>query len=137
LVRRTWRFPAKTVPDFVAYAKGNPGKISVASPGNGTTQHLSGELFNLMTDVTMVHVPYCGPASALTDPIGGQVQPTFDAVPSSFEQIRGGKLRALAVTSATRLEALPTRYDKLAANYLAFIKLASIRIWLRANESTC
>jgi tripartite-type tricarboxylate transporter receptor subunit TctC len=100
-------FPAKTVPEFIAYAKANPGRVSVASPGIGTTQHLSSELFKMMTGVTMVHVPYRGSASAITDLIGGQVQLTFDAVPSSIEQIKAGKLRALAVTSATRLEALP------------------------------
>jgi len=100
-------FPAKTVPEFIAYAKANPGKISVASPGIGTTQHLSAELFKMLTGVTMVHVPYRGSAFVLTDLIGGQVHVTFDALPSSIEQIRAGKLRALAVTSATRLEALP------------------------------
>jgi tripartite-type tricarboxylate transporter receptor subunit TctC len=100
-------FPAKTVPEFVAYAKANPGRVSVASPGIGTTQHLSSELFKMMTGVTMVHVPYRGSASAITDLIGGQVQLTFDAVPSSIEQIKAGKLRALAITSAIRLEALP------------------------------
>jgi tripartite-type tricarboxylate transporter receptor subunit TctC len=99
-------FPAKTVPEFIAYAKANPGKVTVATPGRGTTQHLSAELFQLMTGVTLVHVPYRGSAPALTDLIGGQVQVTFDAVPSSIEQIRTGKLRALAVTSATRLDVL-------------------------------
>src|SRR5215468_6940711 len=86
-------FPAKTVPEFIAYAKAHPGEISVASPGNGTTQHLSAELFKMLTGVTMVHVPYRGSASVLTDLMGGQVHLTFDALPSSIEQIRAGKLR--------------------------------------------
>jgi tripartite-type tricarboxylate transporter receptor subunit TctC len=100
-------FPATNVPEFIAYAKANPGKITVASPGRGTTQHLSAELFQMMTGTSLVHVPYRGSAPALTDLIGGQVQVTFDALPSSIEQIRAGRLRALAVTSAVRLDALP------------------------------
>jgi tripartite-type tricarboxylate transporter receptor subunit TctC len=100
-------FPAKTVPEFIAYAKANPGKINVASPGNGTSQHLSGALFKMMAGADMTFVPYRGSAPALTDLIGGQVQVMFDAIPSSIEHIRSNKLRALAVTAATRSEALP------------------------------
>src|SRR5262249_32758428 len=98
--------PAKTIPDFIAYAKGNPGKISMASGGIGTPGHLSGELFKTMTGVNMVHVPYRGLAPVLTDLLGGQVQVGFGSVPSSIEHIRTGKLRALAVTTAKRAEAL-------------------------------
>ena len=99
--------PAKTVPEFVAHAKANPGRINMASGGNGTTQHLSGELFKMMTGVDMLHVPYRGEAPALTDLLGGQVQVMFGIMPSSIEHLRTGKLRPLAVTSATRSEALP------------------------------
>jgi len=99
--------PAKTIPEFIAYAKANPGKISMASGGIGTPGHLSGELFKMMTGVSMLHVPYRGVAPALTDLLGGQVQVGFVSVPSSIEHIRTGKLRALAVTTAMRAEALP------------------------------
>ena len=99
--------PAKSVPEFIAYAKANPGKINMASAGNGSVQHVSGELFKMMTGVSMVHVPYRGGAPALTDLIGGQVQIMFDALTGSIEYIRASKLRALAVTTATRSEALP------------------------------
>jgi tripartite-type tricarboxylate transporter receptor subunit TctC len=99
--------PTKTIPEFIAYAKANPGKISMASGGIGTPGHLSGELFKMMTGVNMVHVPYRGLAPALTDLLGGQVQVAFGSVPSSIEHIRTGKLRALAVTTAMRAEALP------------------------------
>ena len=99
--------PAKTVPEFIAYAKANPGKINMASAGIGTAPHVAGELFKMMTGVDMVHVPYRGAAPALTDLLGGQVQVMFDAMPASIEYIRAGKLRALAVTTATRSEALP------------------------------
>jgi tripartite-type tricarboxylate transporter receptor subunit TctC len=99
--------PAKTVPEFIAYAKANPGKINMASGGNGTASHVSGELFKIMTGVNMVHVPYRGAAPALTDLIGGQIQIMFENMPSSIEYIRTGKLRALAVTTASRSEALP------------------------------
>jgi len=101
------RFPAKTVPEFIAYAKGNPGKINMASAGNGTLQHLCGEMFKQMTGVQMVHIPYRGSAAALTALMAGEAQATFDPLPSSVELIRSGKLRALAVTSATRTDALP------------------------------
>jgi tripartite-type tricarboxylate transporter receptor subunit TctC len=99
--------PPKSVPEFIAYAKANPGKVNYASGGNGTAQHLAGELFKIMTGVDMVHVPYRGDAPALTDLIGGQVQVMFGNMPSSIEHVRAGKLRPLAVTTAARSEALP------------------------------
>jgi tripartite-type tricarboxylate transporter receptor subunit TctC len=100
-------FPARTVPEFIAYAKANPGKISMASSGNGSTPHVSGELFKMMTGVNMQHVPYRGAGPALADLMGGQVQVMFDNLPSSIEHIRAGKIRPLAVTSAMRSETLP------------------------------
>src|ERR1700720_1465853 len=99
--------PAKTVPEFITYAKANPGKINFASSGNGSTIHMSGELFKMMTGISMIHVPYRGGAPALTDMISGQVQVMFDNVPTSIEFIRAGKLRPLAVTTAQRSEVLP------------------------------
>jgi tripartite-type tricarboxylate transporter receptor subunit TctC len=99
--------PAQTVPEFIAYAKANPGKINVASPGVGTSVHLSAELFKMMAGVDMVHVAYKGSAPSLTDLLGGQVQVSFATMPASIEFIRAGKLRALAVTTATRSPALP------------------------------
>lgn len=99
--------PAKTVPEFVAYAKANPGKINMASGGIGTTAHVAGELFKMMTGVDMRHVPYRGSAPALIDLLGGQVQVMFDLLSTSIEYIRAGKLRALAVTTATRSAGLP------------------------------
>jgi tripartite-type tricarboxylate transporter receptor subunit TctC len=98
--------PVKTVPEFIAYAKANPG-ISMASAGNGTPGHVSGELFKMLTGVDMVHVPYRGAGPALADVISGHLPVTFDAMPSSIEYIRAGKLRPLAVTSSTRLEVFP------------------------------
>ena len=100
-------FPAKTVPEFIAYAKAHPGEISFASAGNGSVAHVTGELFKMMTGVNMLHVPYRGAPSALTDLIGGQVHVMFDNLPSSIEHIRAGRLRPVAVTSAARLQALP------------------------------
>jgi tripartite-type tricarboxylate transporter receptor subunit TctC len=100
-------FPAKTVPEFIAHTKANPGKIAMASAGNGSVQHLAGELFMMMTGANMLHVPYRGAPQALTDLLGGQVQVMFDTMPSSIEYIRAGRLRPLAVTTTTRLEALP------------------------------
>jgi tripartite-type tricarboxylate transporter receptor subunit TctC len=100
-------FVAKTVSEFIAYARANPGKINMASGGNGTTAHMAGELFKLMADVSMLHVPYRGGALALTDLIAGQVQVMFSPAAGTIEHIRAGKVRALAVTTATRLEALP------------------------------
>jgi tripartite-type tricarboxylate transporter receptor subunit TctC len=99
--------PVKTVPEFIAYAKANPGKLNFASSGNGSTIHMSGELFKMMTGVDLVHVPYRGGALALTDLLAGQVQVMFDNVPTSAEHIRSGRLRGLAVTSTTRLDVLP------------------------------
>jgi tripartite-type tricarboxylate transporter receptor subunit TctC len=99
--------PAKSVAEFIAYAKANPGKVSFASAGNGTTIHLSGELFMAMTGVKMLHVPYRGSAPALTDMISGQVQVMFDNVLSSLPHLQSGALRPLAVTSRERLETLP------------------------------
>jgi tripartite-type tricarboxylate transporter receptor subunit TctC len=99
--------PAKTVPEFIAYAKANPGKISMASAGTGTGPHVAGELFKMMTGVDMVHVPYRGGAPALADLLGGQVQVAFIGSVASIEYIRTGKLRPLAVTTATRSNALP------------------------------
>ena len=100
-------FPAKTIPEFIAYAKANPDKINHGSSGNGTTQHLAGELFKMMTGVSFTHVPYRGAAPALTDLLGGQVQLLFEPLPASIQQIKSGAIRALAVTTATRAEALP------------------------------
>jgi tripartite-type tricarboxylate transporter receptor subunit TctC len=100
-------FPARTVPQFIKYAKANPGKINMASSGNGTSPHIAGELFKMMTGIDMVHVPYRGGALALTDLLGGQVQVSFATTPSSIEFIRAGKLRALAVTTATRWKGAP------------------------------
>ena len=99
--------PAKTVPEFISYAKANPGKINMASGGTGTSVHIAGELFKMMAGVDLVHVPYRGSAPALTDMISGQVHVMFDILTSSIQHIRSGALRALAVTSATRSEALP------------------------------
>jgi tripartite-type tricarboxylate transporter receptor subunit TctC len=100
-------FAAKTVPEFIAYAKANPGKINYASSGTGGSDHMSGELFKMMAGVDMVHVPYRGTAPALTDLLGAQVQVMFGTMTASIQYIRDGKLRALAVTTATRSEALP------------------------------
>ncbi len=100
-------FPAKTVPEFIDYAKANPGKINMASGGNGSVSHVSCELFKMMTGVNLVHVPYRGSTPAHMDLIGGQVQAMFDAMTSSIEHIKSGKLRVLGVTSATRSELLP------------------------------
>jgi tripartite-type tricarboxylate transporter receptor subunit TctC len=99
--------PAKTVPEFIAYAKANPGKVNFASGGAGSSTHVSGELFKMMTGVNMVHIPYRGTAPAVTDLIAGQVQVMFDNLPGSIEYVRAGRLRALAVTTATRSEELP------------------------------
>jgi tripartite-type tricarboxylate transporter receptor subunit TctC len=99
--------PVKTVAEFIAYVKANPDKINIASSGNGTSIHLSGELFKMMTGVKMTHVPYKGSAPMLTDLLGGQVQVTFDNLPSSIAHIKAGKLRALGVTTAARSPELP------------------------------
>jgi tripartite-type tricarboxylate transporter receptor subunit TctC len=99
--------PAKTIPEFIAYAKVNPGKITMASAGIGSNQHMSGELFKLLAGVDLVHVPYRGAGPALVDLIGGQVQMMIDSVPSSIEYIRAGQLRPLGVSSSVRLDILP------------------------------
>ena len=99
--------PIRSVPELIAYAKANPGKLSIASAGTGTPAHIAGELFKMMTGVDMVHVPYRGAALALTDLLGGQVQVMIDNMAASLAHIRAGRLRALAVTTATRLEVLP------------------------------
>ena len=99
--------PAKTVPEFIAYAKANPGKINMASSGIGATPHVAGELFKMMAGVDLVHVPYRGAGPAFADLLGGQVQVMFDFIPSSVEYVRSGKLRALGVTTTARAAALP------------------------------
>ena len=99
--------PAKTLPEFIAYAKANPGRLSMASPGNGTSPHIAGELFKMMVGVDMIHVPYRGGAPALTDLAGGQVQVAFMGPAVSMGLVRSGKIRALAVTSDRRAAALP------------------------------
>ncbi len=99
--------PAKTVAEFIAYVKANPGKVNMASSGNGTSVHLSGEMFMAMTGTKMQHVPYRGAAPAITDMLGGQVQVIFDNMPSVIQHVRSGALRALAVTTATRSPQLP------------------------------
>ena len=96
-----------TIPEFIAYAKANPGKLNLATPGIGTSPHVAGELFKMTAGVDMVHVPYRGTGPMLTDLIGGQVQVAFDPLPASIAHIRAGKLRALAVTTARRSELLP------------------------------
>lgn len=108
--------PIKTIPELIAYAKENPGKLNMASSGNGSTIHMSGELFKMLTGINMVHVAYRGSAPALTDLIGGQVQVMFDNIPTSAEHVKSGKLRGLAVTSLTRSEVLPDL--PLVADYL-------------------
>jgi tripartite-type tricarboxylate transporter receptor subunit TctC len=100
-------FPAKTVPEFIAYAKANPGKINMASAGVGGPQHIAGELFKSMAGVDLVHVPYHGATPALTDLLGGQVQVMFDVTPTSLPHVAAGELRALAVTTPERLDFLP------------------------------
>jgi tripartite-type tricarboxylate transporter receptor subunit TctC len=99
--------PAKSVPELIAYAKTNPGKVNFASAGNGTSPHMAGELFKMMTGVEMVHVPYRGEAPALTDLLGGQVQVVFATATASIEHIRAGTVRALAVSTMARFDALP------------------------------
>jgi tripartite-type tricarboxylate transporter receptor subunit TctC len=111
-------FPATTVPAFIAYAKANPGKVNMASSGVGTSVHVAGELFNIMAGIKMTHIPYRGAGPAITDILGGQVQVMFAAMPSAFEHVKAGRLRALAVTTATRLPTLsdvPTIGEYLAS----------------------
>jgi tripartite-type tricarboxylate transporter receptor subunit TctC len=100
-------FPAKTIAEFIAYAKANPGKITMAAAGNGTSDHMSGELFKTMAGIDMLHVPYRGTAPALTDLLAGQVQLMFASMPAGIQYVRAGNLRALAVTTAARSDALP------------------------------
>ena len=100
-------FPAKTVPEFIAYAKANPGKITMASSGNGSSTHVSGELFKMMAGIDMIHVPYRGGGQVMTDLIGGQVQVSFMGLTVVIQHVRSGKARALAVTTATRTDVLP------------------------------
>src|SRR5260221_4419187 len=100
-------FPARTVPEFIAYAKANPDKINFASGGTGSPTHMVGELFKMMTGIKMVHLPYRGAGPALIDLLGGQIEVMFATLPSSIGYIRGGKLRPLAVTFATRSDAVP------------------------------
>jgi tripartite-type tricarboxylate transporter receptor subunit TctC len=130
-------FPASTVGEFIAYAKANPGKITMASAGVGSTSHMSGELFKMMADIDMLHVPYRGQVPALTDLIGGRVQVDFATMPPSIGYIRAGTLRALAVTSSTRSEALPDvptiadvlpGYDASTANGLGAPRDTSVEI---------
>ena len=99
--------PAQTLAEFIAYAKANPGKVNMASAGSGSAPHMAGELFKMMTGVDMVHVPYRGQGPALTDLLGGQVQILFAAAPGTVDHVKTGKLRALAVTTATRMPDLP------------------------------
>jgi tripartite-type tricarboxylate transporter receptor subunit TctC len=100
-------FPARTVPEFISHAKANPGQLSMGSPGTGTSPHMAGELLKFMAGIDLVHVPYRGSPPALTDLLGGRLQVMFSPLPPSIEYIRTGKLRALAVTTATRSDALP------------------------------
>ena len=100
-------FPAKSVPEFIAYAKANPGKINMASAGIGGPQHVAGELFKFMTGIDMLHVPYRGSTPAVTDLVAGRVHVMFDVTPTAVPQIQAGKLRALAVTTANRIARLP------------------------------
>ena len=126
-------FPAMTVPEFIAYAKANPGGLNYASGGVGTIQHVCGELFKIMAGVNMVHVPYRGGAPAIADLLAGQVQVMFDLTASSIEYIRAGSLRALAVTSATRSQALPDL--PTVGDYLAGFE-ASIWLGIAAPKNT-
>jgi len=126
-------FPAMTVPEFIAYAKANPGKLNYASGGVGTIQHVCGELFKIMAGVNMVHVPYRGGAPAIADLLAGQVQVMFDLTASSIEYIRAGSLRALAVTSAARSKALPDL--PTVGDYLAGFE-ASIWLGIAAPKNT-
>jgi tripartite-type tricarboxylate transporter receptor subunit TctC len=99
--------PINSIPELIAYAKANPGKLNMASSGNGSTIHMSGELFKMLTGTNMVHIPYRGGAPAMTDLLAGQVQVMFDNIPTCAEHVKSGKLRGLAVTSTTRSDVLP------------------------------
>ena len=137
-------FPAKTVPELIAYAKANPDKVNFASSGNGSNIHLAGELFKTMAGVKMIHVPYRGTASAVSDLIGGQVQVMFASIPVSIEYIKDGKLRALAVTTAARSEALPNvptvgefvpGFEAIAVNGIGAPKNTPIEIVDKLNKA--
>ena len=133
-------FPAKTVPEFIAYAKANPGKINMATAGSGSMLHVYGELFKMMAGVDMVPVPYRGAPPAVTDLIGGRVQVVFDTFAASIEFVRAGKLRALAVTTATRSPALPDvpSLGDFLPGYDASTWLAnSSRSWPASTWFTC
>ena len=104
--------PARTVPEFIAYAKTNPGKVNMASAGTGSLSHAAGELFKMMTGIDMLHVPYRGAPQAITDMLAGQVHVMFDVMPSSIEHIKAGRLRPLAVATASRLDVLPEISDR-------------------------
>jgi tripartite-type tricarboxylate transporter receptor subunit TctC len=124
--------PVKTIPELIAYAKANPGKINFATGGVGSSQHVSGELFNFMTGTDLVHVPYRGASVAVTDVIAGQVPVTFSPIPLSMGYIRGGQLRALAVTSANRVPALPD-VPTVAESVPGYVAVASDGICAPAN----
>src|ERR1700745_3493244 len=128
-------FPAQTVPEFIAYAKANPGKINMASAGVGGPQHVAGELFKFMAGVDFVHVAYYGLEPAITDLLGGQVQAMFDVTPTALPQVRAGKLRALAVTMPERLEILPgvPAMAEFLPGYEAF---GLIRFWAAQKTPT-
>ena len=120
--------PARSVTEFINFARANPGKISMASAGIGTPAHVAGELFKMMAGVDPVHVPYRGAAPALNDLLGGHMQVQFDALPSSIEHIKGGKLRALAVTTTARSGALPDgpTVGEFVAGYEATVQLRTL-----------
>ena len=130
--------PAKTVPEFIAYAKANPGKINMASAGVGSGPTYRGELFKMMAGVNMVHVPYRGASPALTDLLAGQVQVLFAPIPSSTGHIRAGKLRALAVTTAKRSDALPDvpTVREFVPGYEASVGTASARLKTHQPKSS-
>jgi tripartite-type tricarboxylate transporter receptor subunit TctC len=128
-------FPVATIPELIAYAKANPGKINFATGGVGSSQHVAGELFNFMTGTDLVHVPYRGASLAVNDLLGGQVQMTFSPIPLSMGYIRAGKLRALAVTSATRIPALP-EVPTVAESVPGYVAVASDGIGAPANTPT-
>jgi len=138
-------FPARTVPEFIAYAKANPGKISFGSASTGTVAHMAGELFKVVAGINMVHVPYRGLAPALNDLLGGQVQAVFSTTPPAMGHIQAGRLRALAVTSAMRFEALPNLptigdflpgYEATITVGLSVPKNTPVEIINRVNEET-
>ena len=126
--------PAKTVPEFIAYAKSNPGKVSMGSSGTGGSGHVVGEMFQIASGVKMIHVPYRGAAPAVVDLLGGQVQVVFPGPPSIVEHVRAGRLRALAVTTTSRLEALPN-VPTMAESLPGFEAVQWYAMCLRGNTS--